>query len=367
MAGKTYSAGTIFLQVVPVFGDVQRTIASEAKDWNKALGDEMEKGGQTAGERAAKAMGTEFEKGSKEGAKKAASSFEVEFRKSLSDMEKSLKPIRPKFEGAEVRDSIKLLIEDFDKLKKASESSLTPTRYRKAAESLRQMQAHAHALYGDMEDLNKQDFKRFLSGLDTVLGRMESVRKAAEIEVRFDPKMADRALGAYEKRMRETARRAAAYIGDSMDPALRKIRKELEDLADTEIGIDMDDATFHRKMDDIERRVRHLSLTSVDIETKVNAGKTFAELAALRKAVEALDGRKINIISRLFATDGPEAAANAFRSFNIRVLGAVTLLPALIPLIAAAGGALLGLIPILASVGAASAPCSSASRASGTP
>src|SRR5680860_1357586 len=62
MTAKTYSAGTIFLQVVPVFGDTMHRIKREAKQANDALGDEMEKGGRDAGRRGSKAMGEELGK-----------------------------------------------------------------------------------------------------------------------------------------------------------------------------------------------------------------------------------------------------------------------------------------------------------------
>ena len=48
MAGKTYNAGTIFLQVVPVFGDTMNAIKRQAKDLDKALTEEADKAAKTS-------------------------------------------------------------------------------------------------------------------------------------------------------------------------------------------------------------------------------------------------------------------------------------------------------------------------------
>lgn len=84
MAAKGYSAGAIFLQVVPVFKDVQKAISDEAKNIDRVLGDEMERSGSKAGERAGKAasksMSTEMGKGGEE----AGSAFEVAFKRSIN-------------------------------------------------------------------------------------------------------------------------------------------------------------------------------------------------------------------------------------------------------------------------------------------
>ena len=90
MAAKRYSAGAIFLQVVPVFADVQREIEREAKKIDNSLGDSMEASGKKAGKRAGKAaaeqMNAEIEKGSA----KSSETFQKNFQKNISEIEKSL-------------------------------------------------------------------------------------------------------------------------------------------------------------------------------------------------------------------------------------------------------------------------------------
>jgi translation elongation factor EF-Ts len=61
-AGKRYSAGAIFLQVVPTFANVQNAIEAHAKDIDRALGDQMEKSGEKAGERAGRAAALGLER-----------------------------------------------------------------------------------------------------------------------------------------------------------------------------------------------------------------------------------------------------------------------------------------------------------------
>jgi hypothetical protein len=90
MPGKRYSAGAIFLQVVPVFANVQRAIQDEAKGWDRTLGDEMEKAGDRAGERAGKAASKRMREEMDKGAREFSGSYEREFNKSIDNINRSL-------------------------------------------------------------------------------------------------------------------------------------------------------------------------------------------------------------------------------------------------------------------------------------
>ena len=66
MAAGQYSAGTIFLQVVPVFRDTMDQIQERAKKMSRAIGDDLEETGREGGKRASKAYSDEMEKGAKD-------------------------------------------------------------------------------------------------------------------------------------------------------------------------------------------------------------------------------------------------------------------------------------------------------------
>ena len=365
MAG--YSAGTLFLQVVPVFKDMQRTIAREAKDINRALGDEMEVGGRDAGRRASKAMSDEFGKGTKEGARRASDQFRDELQKSLRDIDRDLKPIRPRLETGEVNQQVGDLRRELAALRKDSEKGIDPRRYQEFSDRLERARTHAAGLRDEFSDLQKADFSKASRGLDNVAKRMQAVRRAAEIDVRFQ--MPERELAVFERRARDTARRISASFRGIEGPDVDGIRRRLDELADVRIGVDMSTAEFDAEIRQVEERLRRLATESADIEVTTSVAGALGDLALLHTAAEALDGKNVNIdadvrtagaVAKLGAlgaasrgaASGAGTAMVAFRSFNPIILLLAVAIPPLIPLIGALGGGLLALVPILGAVGA---------------
>lgn len=369
MAGKTYNAGTIFLQVVPVFGDVQNSIRRQARDLNKDLGDEMERGGAEAGKRAGDAMSKELEKSAKTSAKTSSTEFQREYNKAIKGMQDSLEPINLRFQNNDASRQIKEIRAELEELGK--KKIRTELDAKEAEAAIRVLSAQLQGLEQDANIAAKLDIKRAVASAETFEKRLDSLHKAAEIELRLETKQAERAMGTFEKKMRESARKAAAHLGDAIDPEAKRIKAELEGLADAEINIDVSDEEARAKLERLTAQARELSLNSVDIQTKVDAGAAEVELSSLLAFVNRLDGRQVDIqvdadvsaaaakltlLKRLqqglFGSDSAESAANSFRSFNAIVLAAVLLIPALVPVLGAAGGALLALIPILGAVGA---------------
>ena len=368
MAGKTYSAGTIFLQVVPVFGDMQRSIRREVNDLNKTLSDDLEKGAKDAGQRAGKTLGETMAAETEKGAKKAANSFEKELKTSLNAIERDLKPIQPKFESNEVRKQITDLRREIGDLRKEANKGLNPRSYKEIGDRLRVLQAHASGLNQDFSDLQKHDFQKTVAGLDKLVKRMDSVRKASEIEVMTDFTPARHQMSLFEKKARETTKKVAGYFGSIGSEEVAQIRADLEKLSDTEIGVDMDATEFTVKLRQLQSQLLRLSTSGAEVDVVIASAKAEADLAVLTAAVRALDGQditvdvdargvgktaaEIGLLRTLFggASSDAENAANSFRSFNWVVLALAGLLPGLIPMIGALGGALLGLLPILAAV-----------------
>lgn len=377
MPAKTYSAGTIFLQVVPVFGDTMRAIQREAKAANAAWGDEMEKGGQEAGKRAGKAMGEEVTKAAKSSGEKAgadyAGAFQEKIKASLRGAQREIDTLNFKTLSDDAEDRLKRI----GKLFKELDAEITPDMDdKKVRAKLAFLQADLRKLTEGKHELHIDE------NLAEVVGKVEGglkvIDKALDKRrvIEIETKISDRDLGSFEKKLRDTAKRAGKALGDSLNPAIRDIKQRLDGLADAEIGIDISADAARAQIIEIDQALQRLP-DEVDVDLSVNSAVAHAELLAFRTAVNALDGRDIDLnvdvdgapaaiakvgilraalgaLSGAFATSGSggDAAANSFRSFNFVVLAAVTLVPALIPILGAAGGALLALIPILGAVGA---------------
>jgi murein DD-endopeptidase MepM/ murein hydrolase activator NlpD len=347
MAGKVYSAGTIFLQVVPVFKDVMDDIRRNAKDWDRALGDEMEKSGKEAGKRANKAMGEELGKGQKEAGSKAGEDYSGAFAKTFKDgvakVNRELEPINLKVEKNGIR------------------RELAQTR-------LRGVQADAKNIRV------KVDVDEATKGVEAFRKRVERALPDIDIPVRLETKQADRQLGAFERKFRDIAKKAARELGDNISPELRRIKAELDALGDTDIGIDLDSGAALAKLTALQGQLKAVSAQDVNVEVDIDAAAAEAHLGTFFAMVKAVDGKDIDVkvdvdtggaaakvgglaaLLSLFSRNGSSAAAtgdtvaNSFRAFNGVVLASVTLLPALVPALAAVGGGLLALLPILAAV-----------------
>ena len=244
MAEKAYNAGTIFLQVVPVFRDFMEKTQNEARKTGRALGDEMEKGGKDAGRRAGDGFGEEFTKST------------------------------------------------------------------------------------------------------------------------------DRHMGVFEKKVRSSAKRAADGIDGDVSPALARIKRQFEDIGNPDITPKLDHRRVMNDMRGLTRELRKMATNErAEIDVRMNARQVYAEMVPLMKAFSSIDGKKLHvsvdldagaaaakagILRSIFlpAKGNADEAANSFRSFNAIILAVVTLLPALVPVLAAVGGGLAALIPILGAVGA---------------
>lgn len=372
-----YSAGTIFLQVVPVFKDVQEEIGKNARKWDTALGDEMEKSGREAGKRANKALGEEIGKDSKERARKAAADYNGEFEKVFRDglrkVNRELEPINIKVEKNELRKEFAQIRRELKELGDAEID--VDIDAKQAYAELQILEARLKGLQADSKNVRvKVDIDEGIKGLEAFRKRVEKSLPDIEIPVRVETKQADRALGAFERKFRDTAKRAARELGDNISPELRRIKAELEALSDADVGIDLDSGTAVAQLAALEAELRAVSAQDINIDVDVDAAAAEAHLASFLKLVQLVDGKDVDVavdvdtgaaaakltgfaaIMALFSRNSKTAAgsgqevANSFRAFNGVVLAAVTLLPALVPVLAAVGGGLIALLPILGAV-----------------
>jgi murein DD-endopeptidase MepM/ murein hydrolase activator NlpD len=486
--GKAYSAGTIFLQVVPVFRDVMDETERYAKKQSKALGDEMEAGGRDAGKRTSKAMNEELVKGASDAGDKAGSDYAGRFQAQMKQAAKSAQREMDKInlDGASER-----ALADLDRVQRklkvmTAEDYNIGVDTKKAEHDIEHLRAAVARLAKGDHGLTMD------SNLQTVLKDLELVSREAEKvaakkrEIRFDAnfKPLERQIGSFEAKMRASAKSAAASLGDNLDPAIKKIKAELASISDADFGIDistdqareriaalsaeikafakdetiefdvradtmdaytnllavnalgteldgkhwdvsvgLDAKEAERAMGAFERKVRDGAKSSernldginpaivriksaladignpsitpdlnsehviaemrglageldalagdthLDVDVRTNAKAALTELIPLLTAFSAIDGRKLNVSVDLDAgkaaaeagilktvmnqvAGSADGGANSFRSFNGIILAAAALIPALVPVIGALGGGLLALIPILGAVGA---------------
>lgn len=379
MAGKTYNAGTIFLQVVPVFGDTMNAIKRQAKDLDKALTEEADKAAKTAGKKAGETLGLEMGKAAKEGGKKAAKDYLGEFQETLrSGIEKTskeLKPIKIRVERNELRKDfaeIKKELADLEKAKIGVDLDAATALAR-----LKAVQAALASLKDSAKNIEvRTNLDEAQKGVNAFVKRIETANP--EIRVDVDTKAAERQMGAFEKRLKRTLTSAAAALGDSLDGEIARVKRRLDRLNGVEIGVHMTADEALKELDELDRALLDLQMRGdVGVDVDVNATAARAELAALRRAINETDRDDINVradadvasavakLGLLGAVLGSTAAnmrgtgsatenaANSFRSFNWRVLAAAALIPPLIPMIGALGGALIALAPAAVAAGGA--------------
>jgi hypothetical protein len=175
--------------------------------------------------------------------------------------------------------------------------------------------------------------------------------------------------GEFGAMLQKRVNAAMKSIGTEGGEQVAAIRKDLESLKDKKIGVDVDATKARATLADIGLRARILSSVSPDIAVRTNAGKVAAEMSALSREVQKLDGRQVKVkvdadtskasaqlsaFNRLIGRTGSQAedTANSFRAFNGVLLTTATIGPALIPVLVGIAGGLLALGPAAIAAGA---------------
>ena len=345
-AGKRYSAGAIFLQVVPVFANVQRAIEDESKNIDRALGDQMERSGERAGERAGKAaskrMSEEIRRGD------IGKDLEREILASVDGIEKALGGIDTKNLGKKLRGEIKGMRAELASLKDVDIN---------VDDNFDAVSARLGAVRAQIEEMRKRSGVFFdIKGLPQVyrdLAKLQASIDAVngDVKVDLDTKGADRQLTEFERRFRKTSERAAKALSGSMNKEAKRIGDELSYLSNLKIDAEISSTMLLRDLAKIKSSLKALEADDVDIDVDIDVGIALAEIAAFEKGLDKVDGRTVTANVKTNARDTSrdiDQAANSFRSFNIILLAAVSLGPALIPILAGISGALLAVGPAAA-------------------
>lgn len=354
---KRYSAGAIFLQVVPVFANVQRAIEDEAKTIDRALGDQMEKSGEKAGERAGKAASKKMN----EELKKGSGEFEREFHKNIDGINQALGGIDTKKLSNDMRREVSQVKKELAGLKDVDITA--EADFRRVFEDLHVLQGRILGVRDNVKIVFRSDIDNALKGIAKIAAAKEAVEDPVEIEVRADTRIAERQMGAFEKSFKKTASKAASHLGDAMGKEGRRLRDELKYLENLRIGVDISGNQARKEIGEIRQELRQLSMTHPDIDVRVDAGRAYADLAALEAVTSKLDHDDIDIdvdvhgaakavgIMGALGLAG-DRGANAFRSFNAVLLAAVSIGPALIPVLGGIAGGLVAIGPAAAVAGA---------------
>lgn len=355
MAAKKYSAGAIFLQVVPVFADVQRAIEREVEPINSALGDTMEKAGEKAGQRAGKAASKKMS----EELRKSSGAFERDMHKSIDEVNKALGGINVNKLGNGLRREVSEIKKELAGLKDVDITA--EADFRRVYGQLAILEQRLRGVRDDAKIVFRSDIDQALKGFAKLEAAKEAIEDPIEIEVRADTTPAERQLGAFEKSIKKTMDKAAEHIKGSAHAEVRNLGKELERLGKLRVGVDISADRLKREVEVIQQRLRSLSREHPEVDVRFDAGKAWADLAAWNAAVKRADGQTINVkakadtagaTSSLFRlTRNGEDASNTFRSFNAVLLAAVGAGPALIPILGAIAGGLLAIGPAAAVAG----------------
>lgn len=140
---------------------------------------------------------------------------------------------------------------------------------------------------------------------------------------------------------------ASVNLRSDADREIARIRVALRDLSGQRVGIDIDEVTALARIDELSARLKVLSTGASDIRVRVDAAAALAELEGIDRAASRLDGRNIDLDTRVSTANVSTLAA-----------GIIGLGPALIPIgaaaiagigaIGAAAGASIGAVAVLA-------------------
>lgn len=344
MAGKRYSAGAIFLQVVPVFANVQRAIEDEAKSIDRALGDQMEKSGEKAGQRAGRAASKAIKEEMAKGSKDSSVIFERDFKNAVGEVNKAIGEINVNRLPNSMRKA-------FSEVKKEAQELANTDVFNE--KSLRRAEAAYAGILGDLQRIRdnsnialRDNFDDVLKRGEKVVGVLDRIKQPHEIDVRSGSlDQLERRVGSFERTLRKAFTDAAKHIGDTVDPALLRVRNRLEELS----KMDVLPKNAHKELRFLAAEADRIGRKSINIETKVDAGRAFATLFAVDGVLKKVDGDAKRTSRSLFGLKrSGDDISNSFRSFSAVMLGVVSLGPALIPVLAAIGGALIALGPAAA-------------------
>jgi len=340
-----YSAGTIFLKVVPSFEGFQDEVSKQAKATQKRLNDEQgTEGTKQAGKR-----------GEAE-AKEYAGKYRATLAKALQQAERELTAItlRVEVDDQAAAAKIKALTARVGALKDAAIDLKADFDSGSALAELTAIKTAAESLRGtDISIGSKTDLGELIAQLAAVQEMVERLSKAkAEVEVKVD--VEPRSLGAFATKLRSGLDKVQQALGNiEIDVDSTDAQAELYRLAQgagqitPEVNVRealSDLRTLNVELDQLIAKTRG---DDAEIEVFVNATKAKLELAQIIRQREALDGStarvKVEAVGFDKLKDDLNNNGNAMRAFSGRFIAFALVVPLAIPAIVALSAALGGL------------------------
>lgn len=412
MAGRRYSAGRIFLDVVPSFKGVMRNIEREAEKARRQVND----ADKEAAERGARQSGEAARKETVKQTKRTHVEVEAEAeghwrRMTAAERREAVKARRARDANRRLEQKDTLAGET--RAENERRKRMAKARRDEAMERIRlekKTWREINAAIRRSQDQQAKDRKNAIAKSERELSdlilrvqtkRLDEMaaadRKAARDEIGLIKEVGQEFTKASRDRVAE-GRKAASDWEKAWDDAIvevgknlerqggrfgqemrKQIGKALQDLPDAEIGADATGA--HREIAEVRRRLETLRNQRLGID--IDAGKARAEIMALERQLDRIGRTAIDIDVRTNAKSasmllrdmrqemdrGARASAtladrhrnsrdqaldtaNAFRLFNVWILALAIAIPVLIPAIAGLTAVIGGLIPML--LGAAS-------------
>ena len=364
MAAGRYSAGRIFLQVVPSFRNVQRDTRREVEKLNKAMSGDMDKAAEQSGRRAGETAGSNYVMGFEKAAVRDQKAVQRAWQKGLLDLDKMNRA-------------------SYERSKRAAEKVWQDARKKAARDrerAIREEQKEARRLEAVAIAQAAREERQEVARLKK-LGRLQAAAYAEDLRRSsranaLAAKERQRALAAEEKDLRASMARRGGAARLEVEKAIKGIEKNIGevDLA-TPIGRELDKivrkarqtrAEMSAGIIDVQGGRRQIEALGRDFERVsrrmtgfgdgAQRGNIKAAVRDIRAMTQAMDGANSrgNFMSRWLRGTAGDAndGANAFRIFNYRVLGVVSVLPLLVPLLAATAGGLVGLTTAALGAGA---------------
>lgn len=381
MSSGRYSAGRIFLQVVPSFKNVQKETAREVEKVNrtmeKSMGDAAEKSGTKAGKRAGKEFGSNFTEGTLQEMAKGRIAVSRQVGKYNLDVLKQGEKLKQTWNN-----NLKSMFDEQAKTAEKARTDAARAEEKAGREALRLLRKQMADRYSAMEKEAKAK-QRIAERAAAEAARVQAAadrqaaaqaarvaraaQKEAEAAQRAKLKIEKAGQAAIEKAEKEHMARRGGAARAILDKAIKGIGDSLgsADLS-TKLGTELD--KLHRKAKDVgndvskglistdvaRTRLRELgremeklnrhSAGNTDYASRGNMKQAIREIREMDRASKALatDGNRMSQWLRGSSRDG-EDGANAFRIFNYRVLAVVSALPLLVPLLAAGGAGLIAI------------------------
>ncbi|MDQ3275332.1 MAG: hypothetical protein M3Q39_09980 [Actinomycetota bacterium] len=411
MAGRQYSAGRIFLDVIPSFKGVMQKIDREVGEARKRVAEADEKAAGESAEKIGRTTGRARTTADRE-TNAAIRAQRNQAWRAMSNDEKiaAIKAERARRArmDEEAKDDVSFQVDNLRRL----DRTLSNERQRLAkAERAREL-AEDKAFLRLQEDIRAGSWKRSVAdAMEAAKAENEgrarlqamtlndystTARKMAQQELAAASKSVTQAaatqraknaatkremdafdrefngtLKETEKKAAESAKRSGGRFGQEMRKALNaslldlpevqidvdssradvevdKLRRRIETLRDTTVTANFDGRRARSEIRALEREASRLSRRRYDLAFRTNAKSVAVNLRELREEMNA-GSRASGDLANRHSNNAQRAldGANAFRAFNIVILAAALIIPTLIPAIAGLAAVIGGLVPLL--------------------